>query len=307
MIWAEDLPVTRSEYQNQLIKEALHKKLYEDRYWRILLHYKKTFFGNWESEADAKFFFNSPHGKYDPKAELVETIKAFFSKPDIINQEIPPPQCRFIARYHWLDQFLHFDPAKMKKQACPLFDEWFAMMDPKSISLIFPSYDLFSPGSMFGHTLLRINSVGNENTSILNYAINYGAVIPEAEENTAIYALRGVFGGYRGYFSSVPYYKKVWEYSDMDFRDIWEFDLFLSRHELERMLRHVWELFFTNFDYYFFKENCSYHLLSLIEAARPDLDLQNNYFLWVIPTDTIRDVVSKPNLKTQKLRQLLDA
>ncbi|MBU3917953.1 DUF4105 domain-containing protein [bacterium] len=47
---------------------------------------------------------------------------------------------------------------------------------------------------------------------------------------------------------------------------------------MDRMLLHVWELFFTNFDYYI-KENFSYHLLSLIEAAKPDVYPQDNYYL----------------------------
>lgn len=64
----------------------------------------------------------------------------------------------------------------------------------------------------------------------------------------------------------------------MDFRDIWEYDLAFSQEEMDRMLLHVWELFFTNFDYYI-KENFSYHLLSLIEAAKPDVYPQDNYYL----------------------------
>jgi hypothetical protein len=35
------------------------------------------------------------------------------------------------------------------------------------------------------------------------------------------------------------------------------------------LLMHAWELGNASFDYFFFKENCSYHLLSLLEYADP--------------------------------------
>ncbi|MBU3913970.1 DUF4105 domain-containing protein, partial [bacterium] len=130
----------------------------------------------------------------------METIKSFFKEKDIADDEIPHQQCRFIARFRWLDQNLGFDYSKLKKQPCLLFNKWFSMLNPESISLIFPSYDLFSPGSMFGHTLLRINTAGNSKTSILNYAINHGAVVPNEEEGTIPYPIKGVFGGYYVFF-----------------------------------------------------------------------------------------------------------
>ena len=56
-------------------------------------------------------------------------------------------------------------------------------------------------------------------------------------------------------------------------RDVWEYELNLEPHEIERLLAHTWELGFTRFDYYFFDENCSYHLLSLLDVARPGVEL----------------------------------
>jgi hypothetical protein len=52
----------------------------------------------------------------------------------------------------------------------------------------------------------------------------------------------------------------------------------------------------TYFDYFFFKENCSYHLLSLLEAGDPSLHLIDRFPWWTIPTDTIRVVLDTPGL-----------
>jgi hypothetical protein len=93
------------------------------------------------------------------------------------------------------------------------------------------------------------------------------------------YPVRGIFGGYRGYFSTIPYYLKVQEYRDIENRDIWEYRLNLTEPQIRRLLMHAWELGNASFDYYFFKENCSYHLLSLLEYADPSLHLTDQFRL----------------------------
>jgi hypothetical protein len=49
-------------------------------------------------------------------------------------------------------------------------------------------------------------------------------------------------------------------------------------------------------DYYFLDENCSFMLLKILEAIRPDLDLTSGFRLYAIPADTIRKVASVPGL-----------
>src|SRR5438128_400135 len=59
---------------------------------------------------------------------------------------------------------------------------------------------------------------------------------------------------------------------------------------------HTWELAPIYFDYYFFDENCSYYLLELLEAARPDLDLTRGFRWWALPSDTVREVIRQQGL-----------
>ena len=94
----------------------------------------------------------------------------------------------------------------------------------------------------------------------------------------------------------MPYYLKVREYTDLENRDIWEYELNLSPEEIDRLLMHAWELGPIHFDYYFFDENCAYHLLGLLEAARPDLELTKGFRWWAIPSDTVREVVKQKGL-----------
>lgn len=284
----------RDSYLAQLIEQAQREKLADQREWHLLLHYRKGLFGRYESEQDDPGFFMSPKGKTDPAAELAATLAQFFSA-DLVGRSQQPAQCAFIARYHWLKEQLKFDPTRLPPLACDRFDRWYADFEVDAISLIFPSAFLNNPASMFGHTLFRVDQKGQtEQTRILAYTINYAAEVPP---NPGLaYPVRGVFGSYKGYFSTIPYYLKVQEYRDIENRDIWEYRLNLTEKQLRRLLMHAWELGNAYFDYFYFKENCSYHLLSLLDYANPELHLTDEFVVWTVPADTIRLISSKPGL-----------
>ncbi|MCA9472795.1 MAG: DUF4105 domain-containing protein, partial [Nitrospira sp.] len=195
---------------------------------------------------------------------------------------------------------------------CPRFTSWLTELNPEKISLIFPSAFMNNPASMFGHTFLRIDQKGQtEHTRILAYTINYSAEVPP--DAGVEYAWKGIFGGYKGFFSTFPYYMKVKEYGDIENRDIWEYTLSFTDDQIHALLMHAWELGNAYFDYYFFKENCAYHILSLLEIADPSLHLLDQYVFWTVPADTIRaltkyeglieDITYRPAKSTQIQRK----
>ncbi|HKI96878.1 MAG TPA: DUF4105 domain-containing protein [bacterium] len=285
------LSAEQRAYWEDLVAQAGAKRLWEQRFWRLLLHYMPDALGSgYTSEADGPGFFLAPNGRTDPKAELEATLAGFFSQGTTEPGNMTP-QCTFPARYRWLNEQLGFDARRLPPQPCERFDRWRRRIDPGSVSLIFSSYYFNNPASMFGHSLLRFNrATRTGDTALLDSAVNYAAFVPPDEGNIA-YMVRGVFGGYRGYFSLMPYYLKVREYNDFENRDLWEYRLNFTPSQLDYMVRHVWELGSTYFDYFFFKENCSYHLLSVLEVGRPDLHLRDRYHLWTMPTETVQEVV----------------
>jgi len=281
-------------YLVELIDKGVQAKLAGEREWHLLLHYRKDLFGGFTSEQDDPGFFMSPDGKTDPQAELDATLKQFFSD-ELVGRSKQPAQCAFIARYEWLRNQLHFDETRLPPMACERFERWFADFEAQSITLVFPSAFMNNPASMFGHTLLRVDQRGQtDSTRILAYTINYAADVPP--DAGIAYPVRGIFGGYRGYFSTIPYYLKVQEYRDIENRDIWEYRLNFTDNQVRRLLMHAWELGNASFDYFFFKENCSYHLLALLDYADPTLHLTDEFLFWTVPADTVRLVASKPGL-----------
>ena len=101
----------------------------------------------------------------------------------------------------------------------------------KSISLIFPTAYISSPASMQGHTFLRLDK--DINTPLIANAINYSARTNETFG--AIFAYKGLFGGYKGLYTMMPYYEKIGEYSDLELRDIWEYRLNFAQKEIDRL------------------------------------------------------------------------
>lgn len=291
---AEAAPETDNPYLSEIISRSIQAKLADEREWHLLLHYRKNVFGGYTSEQDDPGFFLSPNGKTDPQAELEATLAQFFSD-ELVGRSRQPAQCAFVARYHWLKEKLAFDDTRLKPMQCERFERWFDEFNAQSVTLIFPSAFMNNPASMFGHSLFRIDQKGQtEQTRILAYTINYAADVPP--DVGVEYAIRGIFGGYKGYFSTIPYYLKVQEYRDIENRDIWEYRLNFTDAQVRRMLMHAWELGNASFDYYFFKENCSYHLLSLLEVADPKLSLRDRFLFWTVPADTVRLLTEQPGL-----------
>ena len=269
-----------SIYLDTILQTAKEVNLHDHAYWHTLMHYKKDLFGI-SSLIDDPDFFLACNGKTDPQAELLATIKSFFKESDD-NKKYSI--CRFIARYYWIKEQLDIDPSQLPYPECERFEKILGQINPSSVSLIFPTSHINSPASMFGHTLLTI---GTENKSkLLAHAINYAAFTDETFG--PLFALKGLFGLYKGYYSILPYYSKLQEYRDVHHRDIWEYSLNLNQLEIRRLLMHIYELDSIFADYYFFDENCSYNLLFLLDAARPSLNLTDQCNWWIIPLDSIR-------------------
>ncbi|MGA9045089.1 DUF4105 domain-containing protein [Sulfuricurvum sp.] len=258
---------------DDLIAQAHTKRLSETRYWHLLMHTPHD-----ESEIDDPSFFLSPEGKRNLSAELEATLRRLNEDTNRSNESI---FCRFPARRAWLERELN---TSFGEGECTEYEALVTKMDPQKVTLVFPSAHINSPASMFGHTFLRIDS--SMESKLMSYAINYSAFTEDT--NGLLFAYKGLFGGYYGYYSMLPYYEKLKEYRDSESRDVWEYDLNLTQDEVMAMVRHIWELQRINSWYYFFDENCSYHMLWLTEIARPSVRLRDHFYYYVIPPETVR-------------------
>lgn len=274
--------------------------LYQNAQWKNLLRYRFHLSG-YKSEADGPSFFFSSTGKNNLKEEwqanqekLGTPWEKFKNNPD------DHPICRFPARFLFMKkQELGEKKAQDILQNCSEYQKFVAKLSAKSLSLVFSSYYLDTPASAFGHTLIRFNKYKiDEKTmsgsELLDYASNYAATV--TSDNAFVYAFMGIVGGFRGEFTNMPYFYKVREYNDFESRDLWDYQLNLTPFEIEMVVAHLWEMKQTHFDYFYLTENCSYHMLGLLDVANPNWHLTKRTPYFAIPIDTVRVVAQTPGL-----------
>lgn len=285
-----------AETLEDVLEKASETRLYDDAYWRILLRYEDLSRHHRASLVRQPAFFMHPDGRDNPEAELRADIHALYT--DSMELGDQAFACRFPARTAWLRTRLPIDDRDLAPLNCSALNTWMKGINPQQATLIFAADYLNNPSSMFGHTLLRIDAPEQtEETRLLAYAINYAAQTDNA--NSLDFAWKGVTGGYPGAFSILPYYQKVKEYNDFENRDLWEYQLNLTPEEVQRLLKHLWELKGVMFPYYFFSSNCSYQLLGLFEAARPGLAMRRDFPVYAAPTDTLRRVLAEQGMLKQ--------
>ena len=283
-----------------ILARAQALELAQHPQWLALLHaMPRRFSPGFVSTIDQSSFFLAPDGKTNPHSELIATLTRFFDA-DPLPGRTEPALCAFIARYRWLDSQLAFRSQYAPKQACPEFDAWYTQLRPENVTLIFPAAYMNNPSSLFGHTLLRIDPAQSVTDPLLSYAVNYGA--QTHRDGGFLFAFKGIFGVYSGFYGLGPYYDRVNAYSNIENRDIWEYKLNLTADEIRRLVEHVWELRQVGTDYYFFDENCSYQLLALLDVARPGSALRQAFSAWVIPSDTVRAIEQRGLISDVKYR-----
>lgn len=295
-------PVAESPALRAALGQARAAGLAEAKAWLRLGHYRGRP-GAWTSEVDGAQLFVAPTGRTDPRAELEATLRAFFAPVGPAPAADLDPSarakkrhalCRFPARFIWLAKTIPLRTQDLPAALCPELQEFVTRLNPSAAVLVFSSYYLNNPASAFGHTFLRLRSATPGTPDLLDYGIDFSADIDT--QNPFVYTAKGLFGGFAGTFKRLPYYYKVREYNDYESRDLWEYELNLEPGALLMLLAHIWELGATYFDYYYMSENCSYHLLGLLEAANPQLDLLNRVGFPVIPADTVKALFANPQL-----------
>jgi hypothetical protein len=289
--------LTRTFNTQELIQKALNMNLQNDKEWLRLGHYyKNRIFSGYKSQADGPKFFLAEDGKTNPESELKATITGLFSNLEHIDDK--HSRCGFPARFEYLNRKLGLNIPLYKIDQCTGFSQFEKRLSADSVSVVFSSYYMNNPSSTFGHSFLRMNKKHDPkittNSELLDYGINYAA--NDTSSNPVLYAIGGLAGWFQGSYTHVPYYYKVREYNDYEARDLWPYKLNLTTAEVDQLVRHIWELGSTYFYYYFFTKNCSYHILTAIEAAAPRVDITKNLPYWVIPSDTIIVLSQVPGL-----------
>ncbi len=253
--------------------------------WLALGHYRPQLGGGHKSTIAGDEFFVAKDGRSNPESELRATIELFAQNSD--NDKM----CLFPARYMYLKKH---GLIKTSMPKCEEFAKFRSDLSPSGVTLLFTDAYMNNPSSLFGHTLLRIDT-SRKGTQLLAHGANYGA-FTAGEENSVLFAIYGLAGGYYGGWTVKPYYDVINTYNNIENRDIWEFTLDFSQEELDFFVAHLWEVGHARTPYYFFSRNCSYMIMEVLDAVRPSLQLADKFPIHAIPIDTVKAVYRSGNI-----------
>ncbi|WP_028582350.1 Lnb N-terminal periplasmic domain-containing protein [Desulfogranum japonicum] len=295
LFWQPDSSL--AVYDISALKKRAHDKhIWASAKWLKLLHY----IDNTSLIPFSANFFFSKGASLNPETEGYANLEMFWGENRFATETTSladtDPRCRFPARYSFLAQELDVvDPEDVIRK-CPALSKWLTAINGTGLSLVLPVSYMNNPASMFGHTLLRIDSADFSSSDPLLSA-SVGFVADAGAERGIGYAAKGLVGNYLGYFSATPYYVQAQMYGSLEDRDIWEYPLDLTQQEIDFFLLHVWELQGIGIPYYFLRQNCAYQLLALLEVLRPELPLINAYQYWTLPVETVRQIEKKIGLR----------
>ena len=283
----------RQPSKNTATTSAKLKALSKHSQWQHLLFYK-----NGKAEViSPDFYLTNPKPRskrnFDPYAELMATIEQASNESVV---------CKYPARYLWLSH--HLPQLNINLKDCP------QLPDPnQEISLILVSNYLKNPASSFGHVLVKTSMAADAEDSmnkvkalssedLLNNSYNFGARIP-ANENGAMYAIKGLFGLYDAGFSETEFFKQDAVYSKNEQRDMWEYVLNLEAFETQLLNYHLYEAKSARFDYYFIKQNCGYRSGEILELIS-DVKTTERIGPWYAP-DYVFDQLLEHDSGTESL------
>ena len=97
--------------------------------------------------------------------------------------------------------------------------------------------------------------------NLLAPTFSFGAYV-DPEDSSISYLFMGLSGGYHGKYADQQFYNFHHEYGETELRDLWKYELNLSKEEQRRVIFHAWEIFVgkVKFSYYFLTDNCVFRL-----------------------------------------------
>ena len=265
--------------------------------WIKLLHYEKQRDDSFESLIKDSEFFAYNHGSIDPDHELKSNLTLFKVDPNY--------PCKFPARAKFIAN--HFS---LNYNLCENVEAWKKQVSAERISYVLVGQYASTPASAFGHSFIIFKN--SKKPVNLNLSLNYAAEMPPIVGGYD-YITKGITGGFHGIFDLEPLYIKLQEYSAIENREMWAYDLNFNSYELDQFLNHIWELTNqTKESYYFLNGNCAVSLYNALAAIHPGLEFIDSHRVYVLPVETINKLepisIQKtfiPSLR-EKIRQSYD-
>ena len=219
------LPVQAQSHVDQLVNKAIEQGSAYKAPWLALGHYDKTLLG-YTADVKGAFFFRSDKGSKDPQAELAATLNDLFYPVEWMVDQNLHPQCHFPARLAWLVQELEIPEGDLPAPTCAHFEKWKNDLAVTKASIVFASYYMGHPASLFGHAFLRLQGP-EDRRRMLDHGVEFGVALPGNMNPFQLVHMvgAGLLGQFNGNFSVARYYQYTNKYNKKEARDLWSYGL----------------------------------------------------------------------------------
>lgn len=226
--------------------------LYEETYWKKLLHYK-----NGESRIVSNEFFLSTKSLPSLSEELNATLNEL-NRSD--GQQIA---CRFPARYEWLKSKVTLPTYDLSQ--CQELQSFKAEFPKYEVDIAYKIGSINSASGSFGHNYLLFK----DQNSSYDSSLAVDVLAKSDESNFFSYAYYGFNGHYRATYGQQPFYKDLNEVIRGN-RSFHMYKLNLSQNEIKTLIYHLYELKNIELRYYYLNGNCTSYLDDLLSLVRND-------------------------------------
>ncbi len=240
---------------------------------------------------------------------FLQKDKDLFENPDaFLKLQKGHPNCLYPASLKYLrKQGL----VKSANVHCPALEHWKAYHPQDKLAVVFASQYISNPSSAMGHTFLKF--IRNDSEDLMNTTIGFLAAIDPKKVNPFSYIYKGLFGEFDGVFDEGYYFTKIREYSHMEARDVWEYELNFTNEEIDLLLDLIWELRLNfKIPYHYTHQNCGSFLLDMLLWVKQK---SLTFYSYRTPMDTlivlnnenlILKEVYRPSLRANMLNSYLD-
>ena len=143
----------------------------------------------------------------------------------------------------------------------------------KKLYLVFAGPYPASPTSSFGHIFILLEPQENR-PFLLWQTIDFSATTDGI--GSLEFFLKGIFGGLKGEYRTVPFFEKYREYTFIESRPLWLFSFDLTELEKENFLHNVYMLQKKSYPYSFSNKNCASQIDSLLRISLNDKNISES-------------------------------
>jgi hypothetical protein len=146
-----------------------------------------------------------------------------------------------------------------------------------------------SPSSSFGHIFILLEAPKNSKKSLLLWdVVNFGAEVNNMGGFEQFY--KGIFGSLTGHFQLLTFGEKLREYTFIESRPLWLFQLKLNEKEKDSFLEELFLSQRKNYPYRFHDKNCAFMIEHLINKA---LKREEKSRVVVTPRDVLTNLETR--------------